>query len=468
MGILRPVEWIDRDVLEYFRQKPPAEPVVVACSGGADSVFLVLTLHAVLSPEQLHIAHFNHGLRGKASDEDASFVESLAKGLGIGVTVGHPAQPLSADEAGLREARYAWLVGLAGSRGSRAIALGHHADDLIETQLLALLTGSGPSGFASPMPVREFTDGHLRTRPLLNMRRSTIERTLQSAGAPWREDASNRDPKFTRNRLRMEVLPLLASTAPQDLFSSAQRTRRLMQEAIEALDEQVRRLSLDFSDPRSLDVGPLLGAAAGLIRRALTAWWIRHYPENPLSGPALDALVALVNQRQSGQAVSIGLLSGESPARTLEMDASGLLRLGAEQSAVVTDWRGAAGHWAAGPLFLPDGSRLEGQVVHWESPVDPYREADPHREAWLSLKEPLLGVRSWRAGDRYLPLGAPGRRKLQDLFTDAKLNSEQKARLPVITSSDGNILWVPGFPPAESVKICPGANTALQLTYHPH
>jgi tRNA(Ile)-lysidine synthase len=125
-------------------------------------------------------------------------------------------------------------------------------------------------------------------------------------------------------------------------------------------------------------------------------------------------------------------------------------------------------HWPAGGVSLPDGSTLSAKTVDWDNhDPAPYLNANPVKEAWVNGIEGPLEVRQWQAGDRYQPLGAPGSRKLQDMFTDAKLHPHEKAAKPVIVDCSGSIIWVPGFPPADAFRICQNSNSALQLTYNP-
>jgi tRNA(Ile)-lysidine synthase len=415
-------------------------------------------------PARLRVCHFNHGLRGAESDADEAFVRAMAEGLGLPFESGRPQQPLETDEASLRAARYGWLGEVYRRSGACAIALGHHGDDLLESMLMGLFSGSGPAGMATPMPVKRFADGHVRIRPLLGLKREQIERSLQSLAIPWREDSSNADSAYTRNWVRMELLPQLRSRFPQDIFSGAQRTRTLMQESLDALDAVARALAIDISDPEVVDLNRLKDSEPAIARRLLMAWWLRHYPDLRLPADAADQLVpAICSGRET--VVSIGRMADDS-LQVLELTA-GFLRLGDERKASPQPWPTA--HWlpAAGPLFLPDGSLLSAgeQVLAGDQP---YLDADPVREAWLAGTGAVLQVRGWQAGDRYRPLGAPGTRKLQDLFTDAKIPIEQRHQLPVILNDKNAILWVPGFPPAQAFKVCLNHKSALKLTYHGH
>lgn len=468
---LRPERSLDQDACQPVLEASPSHPVVVACSGGADSVFLSLAVLSLLEGRAacLHLAHFNHGLRGTASDADEAFVEEFARALGAGFSAGRPASRLPAREADLRHARYGWLAGRCRDLEAVCLALGHHGDDLVESLLMALFSGSGPGGLSSPAPVRRFEDGTLRVRPMLGLNRAAIEGHLVEVGAPWREDASNEDPSHTRNRIRRDLIPRLQACLPQDIYSAASRSRFLMEEAVSALDAALPP-DLSLADPFSLNLqglDTLAPASAGLFRRVLQAWWMRHRPETPLPPRALDQLVRELPGGQVPVAVSVGALDGSSTLYKVCRGSDGWLRLVPEAESGWPAW--AAGcHWEpeAGSLWLPNGAMLSAARVHLLPGEEPYRAADPACQAWLQPQAGALRVRDWQAGDRYQPLGSPGRRKLQDIFTDARISPEQKRSLPVIENGQGDILWVPGFPPAHAARIRSGDKTALKLTYY--
>jgi len=464
-GSLAEKQWFNffnANVLSHLGQLSPEKPVLIACSGGADSVFLTLALYAGMpnAADRLHLLHFNHQLRGRESDQDAEFVHDLAVGLGIPCQIGQAPGDLPQDEASLRKARYEWMVEKYVELDAGGLCLGHHADDVVESLLMAVLTGSGPAGMASPLPVKQFSDGHVRLRPMLELRRDQIVEFLKSAGVPWCEDASNLNTAYTRNWLRKECIPMLQDRIPQDIYAGTRRTRERMQECVDALDEATLALGLDYSSKEGILASRLQGEPAALIRRALMSWWLRHYPEQILNKFAMDSLVALLQEGKSGMSVEIGR------GQALWLDGRGFLAFRSEVPGF-PEWNsGCHWHWPAGPIFLPAGTQLVAQKVYFEQDEEPpYKKADPESTAWINWDGRTLQVRQWRPGDRYQPLGAPGSRKLQDIFVDAKLSPEQKRHLPVLVDMEGSILWVPGFPPGEAFRLLPESKSGLKLTY---
>src|SRR5579884_1285182 len=208
-------------VLRYVRRGGlihPGDRVLVAVSAGADSVALLrllLELRAELGIV-LAVAHFNHGLRGEDAQADEHFAAELASRHGLEFFVERvnlakhaAAQRLGLEAAG-RELRYRWLTRIADEHRFDAVATAHTADDQAETVLMKFLRGAGTRGLAGIYPAMVQAEGKTRfVRPLLTATRAEVEAYLASIDQPWREDASNLDRRFVRNRIRHELLPLL-------------------------------------------------------------------------------------------------------------------------------------------------------------------------------------------------------------------------------------------------------------------
>ncbi|HEV2123375.1 MAG TPA: tRNA lysidine(34) synthetase TilS [Chloroflexota bacterium] len=254
-----------RAVERFIRQHAlftPEEPVLVGVSGGADSVFLLLALHALLPTLRLKllVAHLDHGWRGEEAAADAQFVQALVARLNLpyyGTKVDTPAMAQAghrSPEEAARAARYAFFAQVCRDHGIPTVTTGHTEDDQIETYLLAWLRGSGPAGLAamsptSPLPASgpqedatSPTSGAPTVqprivRPLLTLSRGAIRRTLHHAGTPWREDPTNEDPRLLRNRVRRELIPLLESLSP-GARQTILRAARLSRDAAEFLERQ--------------------------------------------------------------------------------------------------------------------------------------------------------------------------------------------------------------------------------------
>ncbi len=236
-----------RDTIERHSLLEPGDSLVVGVSGGADSLCL-LHLLARLRAEfdlALHVAHLNHQLRGERAAADAEFVRRTAVEWGVPVTVSSTDVAILAHERGVgveeaaRQARYAFLAGLAGDTGAGAIAVGHNADDQAETVLMHLLRGAGPAGLRGMSPRLALAGlapdlpsaAHVTLiRPLLEARRPAIEAYCREYRLQPRFDHSNLDTTLFRNRLRHEVLPVLEAVAP----GVGGRLRQFRTEAVRA------------------------------------------------------------------------------------------------------------------------------------------------------------------------------------------------------------------------------------------
>lgn len=472
-----PEDWLDGSCRAWLSGAAGGRgPVVAACSGGADSVFLVLVLAAWsrAGGPAVEVAHFHHGQRGAEADGDAASVRALAEELGLVFHAGRAEAGLAGKEAALREARYGYLHGICEAVGALGLALGQHAGDLLEGQLLALVRGSGLDGLSSPRPVRRFPDGVARLRPLLGWSRGAIERELGRWGIDFREDSSNADPRHRRNGLRARVVPELTELVGEErLRRGILRSRERLADGLAVVDAVLDRIGLDVEERFTVDLGGVRAWPREVGRRALRRWWNRHWSAVDLERAAVEAVLDAVHGGE-GRLVAAGgprLLRVERAGRIfLEQKAEpvpGKSFLEQKAEPVPNGLGVSAVHWnwASGPLYWPDGYELRGRLLAWAEGERPFLEAEPWREVFLAYDGAVLRVRGWRSGDRYRPLGSPGRRKLQDLFTDRKIPVELRRRLPVIEGERGDILWVPGFGPAHARRLDGGAKWALQLTY---
>jgi tRNA(Ile)-lysidine synthase len=407
----------------------------------------------------LRVLHLNHGLRGAESDADAAFVEKLARDIGLSFVgdklEGLPEEP---SEALLRERRLDFYR----QSGCATVLLGHHADDVAETLLMRLSRGSGTEGLAAPLPTQRFSDGLALIRPLLAISKAKLLDALAKNGISWREDASNAAPDYFRNRVRADVLPALLAAAPGNARAGLARSHRLLAEDAKALNAWLNTLGLEIEAGKPLDLAVLRHTPVALWRRALQRWLAVNGLIERLSAAAVDTLLDELRTGKNGR-FSAG-------ARTWLVFDWGRLVLEKPAEGEVPPWPDV--HLRPGQtLHLPCGCELRAELVKLDVATREdicagvfnnrscvYLEAN-------GLRFPLL-VRQWRDGDRYLPLGAPGTRKLQDCFTDAKIPVRERKQLPIVCWGSGNIiLWVPGLPPDEYVKVTTGTVLALRLTY---
>jgi tRNA(Ile)-lysidine synthase len=258
--------------------------VLVAVSGGPDSVALLRALHRLSGrADGLAVAHFNHQIRGAAAGADQQFVAQLCAHLEIECVIGK-ADGLSADmrgeglEAAARAARYEFLARTAEQLGARYVATGHTADDQAETILHHVVRGTGLKGLAGMPRVRPLGPAVTLARPMLDVRRGEVLAYLDSLEQPYRDDETNRDWSLARNRIRQELLPLLAREYSPAIVESLLRLGALAgdaQQVIESLAGSLLESSLVERDARAvtIDCRAFRQANRHLVREALIAAW---------------------------------------------------------------------------------------------------------------------------------------------------------------------------------------------------
>ena len=267
--------------------------IVVGCSGGADSTALLLALEELRPADTTLIAaHFNHRLRGRESDDDQLFVESLAQRLGCRFVSNHlpspgddlgesSAGPRPRDEASLREARYAFLTRVAAESGARYVAVAHTADDSVETTLHHLVRGTGLRGLAGIRPYRSLNEDLVLIRPLLGVWRWEVEDYLGKRGQAFREDSSNRQTDYTRNRLRHRLLPVVVEEFGESAKAAIYRSSLILAEvadwlAIQADDYLARVIREEGPERVQLSLAGSPTVPWPVVQQALVTLWRRQ------------------------------------------------------------------------------------------------------------------------------------------------------------------------------------------------
>jgi len=300
-------------------------PLVVAVSGGPDSVALLRALVTVRGVDELVIAHVNHQLRGAESDADEEFVRHLHRQL----ETESGARPIlrccrvdtaaaaRADRANLeaaaRRIRYDWLAQVAAETGARWVATGHTADDQAETVLHRLVRGTGLKGLRGIAARRHLTEGVEVIRPLLGVRRSAVLAYLADLGQSYRSDSSNRDRRFTRNRIRLDLLPLLAEEFNPRIVEVLGRIAQLTHVAFQREEREAQDLLAKAERPRAgpifvLDRSLLADAPPALVRAVFRLVWEREgWPTGRLDFDAWDRLARLVRGEIGGADLQGGI-----------------------------------------------------------------------------------------------------------------------------------------------------------------
>lgn len=432
-----------------------AEPVGVAVSGGADSVYLLCALWAdeSLRP-RLRVLHFDHRVRGAESADDAVFVQAACALLAVPCAVGARDEAGPAAEATLRAARLAFFAEQRAAQGLRVIATAHHLDDVAETMLMRLARGAGLAGLSAPRVWQPFRDGHVHWRPLVDARlpKARLVAALRAAGVPWREDPTNPLPIARRNRVRAWLgqggVEALGADYPQGFAAAA----RHLDEAQESLWAWADELGCRLQPDGALATAALRGRPRALAHAALVRFLAAH-GLGAASGVSVEALTAAMVEGRDTQA---------SVLANLLVHRAGRLTLAVEPPAFGPRVRPLE----LGRVDVESGllaERVDVDVDLWEKLS---RGDMPSVTTAYFLVPPEVTL-AWRGrvdGDRYQPLGAPGVAKVSDLLINRKIPAERRETLPVILV-DGQVHWVPGVPPAEGARLHGPCRGALRLTW---
>jgi tRNA(Ile)-lysidine synthase len=455
------------DLRRYIREEElflPGAQVLVAVSGGPDSVALLHLLHR-LAPEwglHLGVAHFEHGLRGEASREDARFVAELARALGLPFYGGQGdvrrAARVHKDsrQMAARRLRLDFLHQVRRERRYDRLALGHTADDQVELFFLRLLRGAGPEGLKGMWP--RTPEGLVR--PLLAVGKEVVLAWLRHEQLPYREDQSNLSRRYLRNRVRLDLLPGLErdynprlKTAVWRLMALLQEDERLLAAAVdEAWTAVGRRPTPEcaaLAIPRLLALPPAMQTR--LLRRTLG----RFLSHQEVSSAQVRNLLALAQGKRSGGVIAYGACRVARAGPELHF----FPPLAPPPGPQATPLPGP------GAVKSQAGWQLEARNLSGPPP-SPW--PDSPNIVWLDLDKTAfpLTLRAMLPGDRFWPAGAQGAKKMQDFLVDAKIPRWLRPHLPLVLSRD-TIIWVPGLRLAEPVKPTPQSARLLELSISP-
>ncbi|MBU1879453.1 MAG: tRNA lysidine(34) synthetase TilS, partial [Chloroflexi bacterium] len=474
----------------------PGDTLVVAVSGGPDSVCLLHVLRELCAAYglHLHVAHLNHQLRGAASDEDAVFVARLAAEWGIPATVSaydvpayQQAHGLSM-EAAAREVRHVFLAGVAAATGAAGVALGHTASDQVETVVIHWLRGAGPAGLRGMLPDQTMRIpplvppivgqddtrrvSHVRLiRPLLAVTRAEVQTYCAVHHLPFRDDVSNLDETILRNRVRRQLLPVLRDYNP-GLDDTIRRSATAMAEVSRFLQDQVnatwpaivrdeRPGAIAFDRPTWQSLDPVI--QRGLVREAVSR--LLWGAPLDLGWDHAEAVLNLAARSHVG--AETHLL--HDLVAVLDHDA---LVLG-HPDALAVPPDGLCLTVDRLALHVPGCTRLPAttwslEITCLQGPVPALDALDPPPSAYCVYLDADragadLALRRRRAGDRLRPLGLGGTRKLKDVLIDAHVPRRWRDGVPLLVDAADRILWVVGHQIAEDVRISPQTQRVIRL-----
>ena len=435
--------------------------VVAAVSGGSDSVAMLFVLRELAARGEVilaGLAHLNHHVRGADADSDAAFCRDLAARLEVPAFIGDADVPalaaresVSREVAG-RDARQRFYADVVTSAHAQRLSLAHTRDDQAETVLLRLTRGAGATGLAAMAPRR----GQL-VRPVLELTRDELQAYLRDRGEAWREDATNLDRSIPRNLIRHEVLPILRTMNAQADAALVRAADALRVDA-EFLETLANAAYLQIVQPGNDDSTVIVGAGELTQLPAALGTRVARYAletANPAGSYGLEDARALCAFAAGGAATD---LSG------LRMERFGanavLVSRGSPQHAV-EDFQLRL--TVPGIVEAPHGA----WTVSAEGPMSPPASVD-HGTGTAVVDARELGdqliVRPRRPGDRLQPLGAPGRKKVQDVLVDRKVPKDDRDRVPIVTTEKGDIVWVAGQVLADPFRVTSLTSSVVILT----
>ena len=455
-----------RDYMREHEMTAPGDAVIVALSGGADSVCLLTVLKQLATPEfLLRAVHVHHGIRGAEADRDEAFAQKLCESLSVPLCVAYCHVPAYAAEHGLSEEeagrilRYQVLEKEAGKweqelpAGSRVkIALAHHRDDNAETILHHLLRGSGLTGLAGIRPVQG-----RRIRPLLCVGREEIRAYLEAGHISWCEDSTNQSPDYTRNRIRSQVLPLLKTAVNEQAEEHILQAGQIIGQADAYLRQQAEEIWQEAVCGREEDLAAIPLTAFARQPEILKTYLIRlmldrlHPGWKDIGSRHFTAIAELAGKPVGSRLDLPGGLMARTGYETLE-----IVRKTEREVSVKTE-SGADGEihgrQTVPELHMTVFSRQKDQEI----PKNQYTK-------WFDYDKikGTLSVRTRRTGD-YLILPSGGSKTIARYMIDEKIPKEKREQI-LLLAEGSHVLWVVGFRISEYYKIEEHTENILQVT----
>jgi tRNA(Ile)-lysidine synthase len=450
-----------RHTISKYNMITPGDLVVIAVSGGPDSVCLLDILFKLMEELGIGIvvAHFNHGLRPDQDEYETRFVERMAMSLNVPFESKRADQSMFTEKGSLEErarnARFQFLWQVKRKVSAQKIAIGHNLNDQAETVLMRLLRGSGPSGLAGIPPNR---DDEI-VRPLIEVARSEIESYLSHGGLSYVTDASNLRASYLRNRIRLELLPELRKYQPR-IVELLGQTAEIMRSEEKLLVSTARTWIEEQSETDGSKIFIPLTAFArlpGALKNHVIRVVLRMSAGN----------LRRINLRHIAAINHIAM--GDRPQSKVDLPNDLVVRrvydrlvFSKMENTQITNFF----HFIEGPgTHELENLRYTVSIKELENRELPDMKGSP----WTAfvdadlIKYPLV-IRNFRKGDRFIPFGMRGHRKLKDFFMDLKIPSEERARIPIMAYKD-TIIWVCGLRLDDRFKVKPDTRKVLKVTF---
>ena len=459
--------------IQNYKMLSKGDGLLVGVSGGPDSVALLYLLMELKDDYdlQIYVVHLNHMLREDESDDDAGYVEKLAKRLKLPVFIGKKdvkefakADKLSLEEAA-RIQRYEFYKQIADKLNIRKIALGHTADDNAETVLMRLLRGAGEQGLIGIHPVRHI-DNLKVIRPLLNVHRREIESFLKEKRISVRTDSSNADNKFLRNKIRLELIPLLEENYNQNIKQVLVNTADILREENEYLKEitekfyskSIRKTVLGKSNENiQLDISKIRSYPLAIQRRVI------RYGIKELTGSLRQITYLHCNE-------VLKLLKGNLAYGQIDLP-NGLVVERMRRELVIRRGKAQNIRSIIYPVKIPGETVISETGVKLVCSISKrktnfkFSTQNHYQESfdYDRIKEPVF-VRTRKLGDTFQPLGMIGKKKVKDFFIDQKVSQPEKNRVLFLTDKT-DIIWIIDFRISDKFKVTEKTKQVLKVRF---
>lgn len=426
----------------------PGDKVLVGVSGGTDSIALLHVLHwfSKIQNYSLIVVHIDHMARGKDSVTDADFVESVAEKLKLPFylkknDVGIERLQLKTSfQDAARIIRYQFFEDTLQAVGGNKVALGHSADDQVETILMNIVRGTGLKGLTGIPQVRGYI-----IRPFLEIHRKDLEVYLKENDISFRDDSSNSDKKYLRNRIRHELIPHLETYNPgikkclQKMSEIAREEDSLLSQMIRDIFKQKSRFLEGNEKNIVWDIDEFQFYPVALRQRLVREIFCRITGDmQAITAHHVQQIINLFNSPKVGKVLNIPrgvTVTCNYDSMLFAKRVDGIC----ENEPLVT------------PIAVPGTTELlEGHIRRVQTQIftdkGDLSSLDTGRQAFFDLEKTGFGiqVRFFRAGDRFCPLGMTGNKKLKSFFIDRKVPRSMRSQIPILTNADDDIIWVYG------------------------
>ncbi len=449
-------KYIDANVFDQIKAQISAgQKLGIACSGGCDSVFLLLLAKELCGAENLIALHYNHAVR-EASKEDEVFVKELCKKLKIKCVAKKRESKLEKiSEENLRNLRLNFFRNACKKEKIKVLLQGHIKDDVAETLLMRLMSGASLDGLCAPKPVSSLSlaEGKklVLLRPLLHIEKAEIIKKLTSLKQAWREDESNAQNYFLRNKIRNIILPELKKLDSKNVLESFTRSRKLLEEDANLIDANFALHIKQIDNKFLLDDFALSQTA--LIRRAAQKLLVLQ--GLAMRSKAADDFVLQCAQKTSAKiSFQTGDLIFNKKTKSIffqkkQKEISYKIQL------------------TLGENIVPNGNKIIVEKIEVDKALFGKICAGKFDEKMcvhISANPQTLIARTALSADAYRPMGAKSERKLSAMLSAKKVEKSLRKILPLICDASGKLVWMPSLAPAEDFKI-KKLSDAIRLTY---